>query len=273
MAAGLSGHCFARVTSTGGRACAGPVITLVTEVIQDGNPSMFRFARGCDLPGPRPRLFGVSKAFGSRYAERGLVVAGARPHRWPAAGAAQPETTALLVVGAQRAVASQCVGASYVWETISTLVVALRSWGAKIAWARHARSPANAACTVLPPAHGPERGPAARLPGDLVALAYGVDGFSASPLAEGLRGLGTTHLVVAGFGLEGPVHSTLRTANDRGWECLLVADACAPFEPDLAAGALGMVEMAGGLFGVTAPAQALLVELSARAPHRGEHAV
>jgi hypothetical protein len=34
-----------------------------------------------------------------------------------------------------------------------------------------------------------------------------------------------------------------------------------------------MVEMAGGLFGVTATAQALLVELSARAPHRGEHAV
>ncbi len=235
---------------------------------------MFRFARGCDLPGPRPGFCGVSKAVvGPLYAGSGLVVAGARPHRWPAGGAARPETTALLVVGAQRAVASQCAGASYVWETISALVAAMRPWGAKIAWARHARSPANAACTVLPPAHGPERGPAARLPGDLVALAYGVDGFSASPLAEGLRGLGSTHLVVAGFGLEGPVHSTLRTANDRGWECLLVADACAPFEPDLAAGALGMVEMACGLFGVTATAQALLVELSARAPHHGEHAV
>ena len=234
---------------------------------------MFRFARGCALPGPRPGLSGVSKPFVPRYGNSGLAVPGARPHRWPAVGLARPDTTALLVVGAQRAVASQCAGASYVWETISALVAALRPWGAKIAWARHARSPANPTCTVLPPAHGPERGPAARLPGDLVALAYGVDGFSASPLADGLRGLGTAHLLVAGFGLEGPVHSTLRTATDRGWECLLVSDACAPFEPDLAPGALGMVEMSGGLFGVTATAQALLTALASSTPHQGEHAV
>jgi len=106
-----------------------------------------------------------------------------------------------------------------------------------------------------------------------VALAYGVDGFSASPLAVGLRALGTVNLVIAGFGLEGPVHSTLRTASDRGWECLLVADACAPFEPDLAPGALGMVEMSGGLFGVTTTAQGLLSALADGAAHRDERAV
>ncbi|MGA3220034.1 MAG: isochorismatase family protein [Acidimicrobiales bacterium] len=215
----------------------------------------------------------MTKPFVPRYDNGGLVVAGARPHRWPAMGLARPAGTALLVVGAQRSIASQCAGASYVWETISALVAAMRPWGAKIAWARHARSPANASCPVLPPAHGPERGPAARRPGDLVALAYGVDGFSASPLAEGLRASGTVRLVIAGFGLEGPVHSTLRTASDRGWECLLVADACAPFQPDLAPGALGMVEMSGGLFGVTATAQGLLSALAAGAAHRGEQAV
>ena len=52
-----------------------------------------------------------------------------------------------------------------------------------------------------------------------------------------------------------------------------MADACAPFEPDLAPGALGVVEMSGGLFGVTATAQALLTALAAGAPHQGEHAV
>ena len=106
-----------------------------------------------------------------------------------------------------------------------------------------------------------------------MALAYGVDGFSASPLADGLRGSHTTHLVIAGFGLEGPVHSTLRTANDRGWECLLVSDACAPFEPDLAAGALSTVEMSGGLFGVTATAQSLFTALATSGPNRNEHAI
>ncbi len=234
---------------------------------------MFRFGRATAPPGPQPGPPGVSTPLVPHYGNGGLAVLGARPHRWPAVGSARPAATALLVIGAQRAIASQCAGASYVWETISALVAVMRPWGANIAWARHARSPANPSCPVLPPAHGPERGPAARRPGDLVALAYGVDGFSASPLADGLRALGTVHLVIAGFGLEGPVHSTLRTASDRGWECLLVADACAPFEPDLAPGALGMVEMSGGLFGVTTTAQGLLSALADGAAHRDERAV
>ena len=116
-----------------------------------------------------------------------------------------------------------------------------------------------------------------RLAGDLVALAYGVDGFSASPLAEGLHGSHIAHLIVAGFGLEGPVHSTLRTAADRGWECLLVSDACAAFEPDLAPAALSTIEMSGGLFGVTATADSLLTALGttarATATDRGRRAV
>ena len=165
---------------------------------------MFRFGRATAPPGPQPGPPGVSTPLVPHYGNGGLAVPGARPHRWPAVGSARPAATALLVVGAQRAIASQCAGASYVWETISALVAVMRPWGANIAWARHARSPANPSCPVLPPAHGPERGPAARRPGDLVALAYGVDGFSASPLADGLRALGTVHLVIAGFGLEGP---------------------------------------------------------------------
>ncbi len=65
---------------------------------------------------------------------------------------------------------------------------------------------------------------------DTVVDAFGVDGFSGSPLAECLAGLEVDHLLVCGLGLEGPVHSTLRSANDRGLECLLVIDACAPLD-------------------------------------------
>jgi len=195
---------------------------------------------------------------------KGLAVPGSCPYPWPFDGSAGAAGTALLVVAAQRAVASHCPGASGASAAIGDLVVAFRAWGAHVVWTRHARTPVSQAAhrqSVLPAAHGPERGPAGRQPSDLVVHAYGLDAFSASPLAQGLRGLGVEHLLVAGFGLEGPVHSTLRSANDRGWECLLVADACAAFEPALAPAALSTVESGGGVFGATAKAREVLVAL------------
>lgn len=195
---------------------------------------------------------------------KGLSVPGARPYPWPYDGAAQPAATALLVVAAQRAVASHCPGASSASAAISDVATALRAWGAQVVWTRHARSPGRASAQrvpFLPPAHGPERGPAGRQPSDLVVHAYGLDGFSASPLAEGLRGRGITHLLVAGFGLEGPVHSTLRSANDRGWECLVVVDACAAFQPSLAEPAVRSIEASGGVFGATTVARDVLLAL------------
>jgi isochorismate hydrolase len=77
-------------------------------------------------------------------------------------------------------------------------------------------------------------------------------GFYGSRLDDTLRGAGTTDLLLAGWGLEGPVHSTLRAANDRGYECLLVADACAAQDPELAFAALDMVRHSGGIFGAFA---------------------
>lgn len=143
------------------------------------------------------------------------------------------------------------------------LAYELRRWGARVVWTRHARFPSSTRSSLLPAAHGPERGPAGRRPGDLVALAYGIDAFSASPLPEALSGYGVSHLLVAGFGLEGPVHSTLRSANDRGWECLMVCDACAPLDPSLAAAAVRTVEMSGGIFGATATAEQVLFGIDA----------
>ena len=45
------------------------------------------------------------------------------------------------------------------------------------------------------------------------------------------------------------MHSTLRSANDQGYECLLLTDACAPLDPDTTSAALSMVTMSGGIFG------------------------
>ena len=65
------------------------------------------------------------------------------------------------------------------------------------------------------------------------------------------------------------MHSTMRSANDRGYECLLVVDACAPLDPDLVPPAISMVEMSGGIFGAvgtTAPVLAALAAAPATDP-------
>jgi nicotinamidase-related amidase len=62
--------------------------------------------------------------------------------------------------------------------------------------------------------------------------------------------------------MEGPVHSTMRSANDRGLECLLVIDGCAPLDPTLAEAGVRIIEMSGGIFGAVAPSQAVLSAFS-----------
>ena len=49
--------------------------------------------------------------------------------------------------------------------------------------------------------------------------------------------------------MEAGVHSTLRSANDRGYECLLITDACSLLDPDLGEASAKTVTMSGGIFG------------------------
>ncbi len=127
---------------------------------------------------------------------------------------------------------------------------------------RHAASPAQRRPTILP---GYGAGPWELLAGvqpDAVVDAFGVDGFSGSPLAECLAGLDVDHLLICGLGLEGPVHSTLRSANDRGLECLVVIDGCAPLDPTLGGPGVRIIEMSGGIFGAVAESSSVLAALA-----------
>ena len=86
----------------------------------------------------------------------------------------------------------------------------------------------------------------------------GIDGFFASTLDATLRALGRDQLLICGQWLETNVHSTMRSANDRGYECLLVLDACAPIDPDLVPASRSQVEMSGGIFGAVGDTAAVL---------------
>jgi hypothetical protein len=91
-----------------------------------------------------------------------------------------------------------------------------------------------------------------RVAADVVVEAGGTSAFYASTLDDVLRRAGRSDLVIAGWGLEGPVHSTLRAANDRGFECLLVADASSAIDPTLIHASSEMVRFSGGIFGACA---------------------
>jgi nicotinamidase-related amidase len=97
---------------------------------------------------------------------------------------------------------------------------------------------------------------------DIVVDAAGLDGCYGGPLEPTLRGLGVDRVLLAGLGLAGPVHSTMRSLNDQGYECLLIADACSHEGPSTQDGAISSVLMSGGIFGAVGETAAVLAALS-----------
>lgn len=71
-----------------------------------------------------------------------------------------------------------------------------------------------------------------------------------------------SHLIVTGVTTEVCVQSTLREANDRGYECLLVEDATESYFPEFKQATLAMVRAQGGIVGWTATADQVLTGLS-----------
>jgi nicotinamidase-related amidase len=80
-----------------------------------------------------------------------------------------------------------------------------------------------------------------------------------------LRSRGVTHLLFAGCTTEVCVHSSLRDAVDRKYQCLLVEDACASGDADAHAAALHMVTVEDGIFGVLGDSDAVIAGLKAAA--------
>jgi biuret amidohydrolase len=196
-----------------------------------------------------------------------------------------PRTTALVVIDMQRdfvepggfgaALGNDVTLAAAIVPTVAQLLAHARTQGWQVVHTRESHAPDLSDCPDAkrlrgePNARIGDVGPMGRilvrgepgtaivdalapLPGELVIDKPGKGAFYATRLADELAMRSVTHLVFAGVTTEVCVQTTMREANDRGYECLLIEDATASYFPAFKAATLDMIRSQGGIVGWTA---------------------
>ena len=192
----------------------------------------------------------------------------ADPYPWPYDGLLATDRLAVVICGAQRWFYERTAQPDDALDRVARIVSLLRPMGASILAVRHGSDHDHQARPVLPAIGSTDHEliiePSAT---DVVIDAAGMDAFYGSSLDAYLRARGIDTLILFGLGLEGPIHSTMRAANDRGYECLLVADASAPHDPALVRAALSTIAFSGGIFGAFASTAAVVGGCADLAPN------
>jgi len=209
----------------------------------------------------------------------------------PFAFAFRPETTALIVIDMQRDFAEPGgFGASLgndvsrvtaIVPTVKRLIEGFRAAGLPVIHTMECHRPD---LSDLPPAKRDRGNPSIRigdagpmgrvliagepgtaildelapLPGEVVIEKPGKGAFYATGLGDELKRIGARQLVFAGVTTEVCVQTTMREANDRGYECLVAEDATESYFPEFKAAALAMIRAQGAIVGWTATTDQVL---------------
>ena len=223
----------------------------------------------------------IEKCRNTPCTESALVTVKAQPYAY----AFDPSSTALIVIDMQRdfiepggfgATLGNDVGLlAAIVPTVRKLITVCREHGVRVI---HTREAHRAELSDCPPAKRRRGSPKLRigdmgamgrilidgepgngilpelapLPGETVIVKPGKGAFYATALGDILRLQGVTHLLFAGVTTEVCVQTTMREANDRGYDCLLVEDATESYYPEFRRATLEMIRAQGGIIGWTA---------------------
>jgi nicotinamidase-related amidase len=178
-------------------------------------------------------------------------MADSTPYPWPWNGQFAADRCALLVLDtAQPPVPS----GDPAWTVVDSLAASLAARGGLIVSVGTGRPPR----LTTPSSRMDGPGAPARFDAHVTVTAPGWDGFFATNLDSVLRGSHRDLLLLVGGWLEIGVHSTMRSANDRGYECLLIPDACIAIDATTRAATVSSTEMSGGIFGAVAESRHLI---------------
>jgi nicotinamidase-related amidase len=99
-------------------------------------------------------------------------------------------------------------------------------------------------------------------PGEPVVDKPGKGAFHATDLEAMLRSRGIARLVVCGVTTEVCVNTTVREANDRGFDCLVLEDCTGSYFPEFQQAGIAMIKAQGGIFGWVGTSQSLIRALT-----------